>query len=259
MNENHIIKLDRSSRLVLFFLSITIIAFLAKYASEWTHEFLGHCGFGLLVGGVPIDFYVSFFWPIEFGYARVSVNGDISRVVMLIGGITSCFIAATLSNLYLYFWTKKRYSKEKSLSIGKLLVFHVIFWYGFWAFVNAVGYLIIGGISNFGDVGQISNITDIPGWIFSLIGAIAFFGFYYLISNNVYLIFQQIFPNRSIKTILSIFWLILPLLLIFLMLNPDIRNFISWWMIIVTVGLMFIPSLIMYFFYQKYGFPSYIS
>ena len=142
-------------KILFLIISVLPISFLMKFVSEWTHEFLGHCGIGFLVGGQPINYYVSWFWPLEFGYAIVVFPigaSNISRALMAGGGILTCLIAAISSNIAIYYILKKRAIKSSMVFI----TLHALFWYGFWAFMNSTGYLLIGSFLNFGDIGLIA-------------------------------------------------------------------------------------------------------
>jgi len=211
-----------------------------KFVSEWTHEFLGHLGIGFLVGGQPISYYVSWIWPLEFGYAVVSFpigTSNIARALMAGGGILTCLIAAISCHIAIYYIGRKRAIKS-----GKVFILlHVLFWYGFWAFMNSTGYLLIGSFLNFGDIRLINIYTGISNWVFLIPGFIALIVCYFLISFNFNFLFKPIIRLKP-KWTLFIFWLFLPLIFITFTLNPDI--IISFNLFIIIFPLMFIPSII---------------
>ncbi len=249
---------DRFIRLTFLILSLSILSFLLKYVSEWTHEFLGHCGFGWLAGGFPQSWYVSWIWPLEFGYANVTFPfgiGTTPRAIMMIGGIAACLIAALLSHSVVFLISRKKILPISSISTKKLIIFHILFWYGFWAFANSIGYLILGGLTNFGDIALFRIYTGAPSWIFIIIGFALFFLLFYLISFNASIIFHPLLPNTSSQKILTIFWLIIPLIFLLLFLNPDIS--VSTEIILASTGAMFLPSLIMVFLGNR--FPKNIT
>ncbi|HUX99879.1 MAG TPA: hypothetical protein VMV49_10015 [Candidatus Deferrimicrobium sp.] len=240
------VQAKRMPRILILILSFIVISFLMKYISEWTHEFLGHCGFGALVGGGIEGWYVSWFWPAEFGYAIVNFPislGNFPRAVMMIGGITACFIAALVSHSLILIISKKKILPKKSITTSTIIIFHVLFWYGFWAFVNSVGYLILGGLVNFGDIRQFSLLTGTPLWVFIIIGFLALVLFLYLVSFNSSIIFHPLLPNVRTRLLLSVFWLILPLTFLIMLLNPAIT--VPEWMIPAGIGAMLVPTLIM--------------
>ncbi|MHA1129694.1 MAG: hypothetical protein ACTSQI_14430 [Candidatus Helarchaeota archaeon] len=248
----------RRKRLIFLIFSITIISFLLKYASEWTHEFLGHCGFGWLAGGTPQSWYVSWIWPLEFGYASVTFpigTGSIPKAIMIIGGISACLIAAFTSHLLLFRIGRKKVLPKEEITTTQLLIFHGLYWYGFWAFINSIGYLILGGLTDFGDIHLFKIYTGIPSWIIITIGFLAFFILYYLISFNCAVLFRPLLPHTSTKRILIVFWLSIPLIFVLIFLNPDLT--VSAWMVPVGMGFATTPSILMLFLGKR--FPENIN
>ncbi|MFX1302574.1 MAG: hypothetical protein ACFFBV_13585 [Promethearchaeota archaeon] len=234
---------SKLKKILILILSLGPISFLMKYVSEWTHEFLGHCGIGFLVGGEPISYYVSWIWPLEFGYALVSFpigTSNISKALTASGGIITCLIAAISCNITIYFVLRKKKFKSNILYI----MFHIVFWYGFWAFMNSTGYLLIGSLLNFGDIQNIANYAQISHWIFLIPGFLALILIYYLISINVGLVFKPILKLKG-RWILFIFWLLIPLIFVLFSLNPSIA--ISLNLFFIIFPLMFIPSIISLF------------
>jgi len=226
---------------VLFFLiSFTIISFLMKFVSEWTHEYLGHCCLGALVGGNVVGYYVSWIWPLEFGYALVTFFGSVEvlpRIIMYSGGIITCLSAAFLSQLIIFLIFRKKNIRKNYL----LITLNFLFWYGFWAFMNSVGYLLIGALINFGDIQFISNLSGIPNTFFLIPGFIAFFILFYLISNNFYKLFKGVVKIEP-KWMVALFWLLIPVVYVFFITNPDINMNI--FVIIISFPIMLIPSII---------------
>ncbi|MFX1429828.1 MAG: hypothetical protein ACFFCY_06645 [Promethearchaeota archaeon] len=241
-------------RILILILSIAPISFLMKYVSEWTHEFLGHCGIGFLVGAQPISYYVSWIWPLEFGGASVLFPigaSNISRALMAGGGIITCLIAAISSNLIIYYIIRKKQTR----SIKTFFILHIIFWYGFWAFMNSTGYLLIGGLLNFGDIQNIANYLQISNWVFLIPGFLVLVFFYYLISINMSLLFKPLL-KLNLKWILFIFWLLIPFIFVLFSLNPTINIPANSYFLIFPV--MFIPSIGSLIFSKRifsYGYP----
>ena len=227
------------TKLIFFLVSFTIISFFMKYLSEWTHEYLGHCIIGSLVGGIVNSYYVSWIWPLEFGYAFVSFFGSIEplpRIFMYSGGIITCSTAAFLSQGIIALVGRKNKFKLN----WYLIPFNLLFWYGFWAFMNSVGYLLVGGLINFGDIYYISAISGISHLIFLIPGFLAFIVLFYLISKNFYKLFKD-FMKIDGRWILTLFWLIIPIVYLFFIINPAITMTIA--LIIISFPLMFIPSI----------------
>ncbi len=243
--ENNLLEKSKNYKLwkILFILvSFFPISFLMKYVSETTHEFLGHCLAGLTVGGSSFNYYVSWIWPYEFGHAFVQfdlVVGNAARAYMMSGGIIACLIVAFSTQLIIYFTLRKNSKRHLVL----IIFYHIFFWYGFWAFMNSIGYLIMGGIWDFGDIAGISNLTGIPSWIFIFPGIIFFVLLYYLISVNLYKIFKP-FTNFENKYLLMIFWLLIPLIYLLVVLNPTMN--VSTPFFIGGIFLMLLPSLFIF-------------
>jgi len=216
--------------LLFLIISVFPISFLMKFVSEWTHEFLGHFGIGFLVGGQPINYYVSWIWfPIG--------ASNISRALMAGGGILACLIAAISCNIVIYYVVRKR-TINSSIAYTAL---HILFWYGFWAFMNSTGYLLVGSLLNFGDIRLITIYINISNWVFLIPGFLALIFFYYLISKNFNLLFKP-FSSLKTKWKLFIFWLFLPFIFILFSLNPSIT--ISLNLFFIVFPLMLIPSII---------------
>ena len=218
-----------------------------KYISEWTHEFLGHIGIGVLVGGQPNSYYVSWIWPLEFGNASVFFpigTNNIAKALVASGGIIACLTVAIVCNLIIYFLLKKKDIR----SIIIFVIYHFIFWYGFWAFMNSTGYLLIGSLLNFGDIQNIIYYTQIPHLFFLVVGIFALVFLYYLISINTKAIFKPLLNVKG-KWILFIFWLLIPFIFTLLSLNPSINMSLNLFILILVV--MFIPSLISLFISKK--------
>jgi hypothetical protein len=213
-----------------------------KYVSEITHEFLGHCLAGLTVGGTSFNYYVSWIWPYEFGHAYVQFDigvGNAARAYMMSGGILACLIVAFSTQLIIFFTLRKRSNRH----LGLIIFYHILFWYGFWAFMNSIGYLLIGGLLNFGDIAGISNLTGIPPWAFIIPGIIFFILLFYLISVNSYNIFRP-FTKFESKYLLMIFWFLIPLIYLLFVLNPTIN--ISTIFLVLGLFIMFLPSLFIF-------------
>ena len=115
---------------ILFLSSFTIISFLMKFLSEWTHEYLGHCCIGSLMGGFVNSYFVSWIWPLEFGYAFVSFFGSVEplpRILMYSGGIITCLTAAFMSQGIIAILGRKG-----KIGLNWLLIpLNFLFWYGF--------------------------------------------------------------------------------------------------------------------------------
>jgi hypothetical protein len=236
--ETNKITINKRMKLVFFLSSLILISFLMKYISEWTHEFLGHGVFGILLGGELVNYYVSWIWPLEFGLAQVNLplgSGYGTRAIVASAGIITCGIASLFTQTLLFFVLRRKSNTKIWLTI----VFHFIFWYGFWAFMNSIGYLLVGGLLNFGDIGQIVYLTGLPNLLFIFIGFILLIVLYYFISMNSYYLFKP-FINLSKKWITFGIWLFVPIIYILFSLNPDIN--LSQNLFLILLPIMFGPS-----------------
>ncbi|MFX0075859.1 MAG: hypothetical protein ACFE96_10485 [Candidatus Hermodarchaeota archaeon] len=233
-------ELSKQIRLVFLISSLLLISFLMKYLSEWTHEFLGHGVFGVLLGGELVDYYVSWIWPLDFGYAQVILplgSGYGARAIVASGGIIACGSAALLTQIFMFFVFRKRGIEQAWLTIG----FHFVFWYGFWAFMNSIGYLLVGGLLNFGDIGQIVYLTGLPNTLFITIGFILLIILYFFVSANSYYLFGPL-TNLSKKWITFSIWIFVPVIYILFSLNPDIN--LPQNLFLLLLPIMFIPSIL---------------
>ena len=228
MNE----KLNVVFGLVSFFL----FSFLAKFISEFSHEFLGHCLFSIITGGGYLAYYVSWIWPLKFGYAYTYSNSYISEILIISGGIIVCLSISLLVNILIYFFLKIRTLQKLYYAV----LIHFSFWLGFWAFVNSVGYLLIGALINFGDIRNLSNATGIENWIFIFPGLIFFLILFYFISVNFYQLFAPFLRIKE-EFLVSIFWLLIPVIYILFYFNPQINLKISFFFLGLII--MFLPSI----------------
>ena len=126
-----------------FLVEFLLIAFIMKIAGEFVHEVLGHGLFVILFGGRIIQIYLSILWPYELSYIRWSGNFENWQIICIEGaGIILCTAFSIVLQTLLLLGISNKY---------RFLTFS-IFWLAFWTFLNPAGYLILGGISPFGDV-----------------------------------------------------------------------------------------------------------
>ncbi|HIE18928.1 TPA: hypothetical protein EYP75_04300 [Candidatus Bathyarchaeota archaeon] len=127
---------------VKFSAEFLLIAFIMKIAGEFVHEVIGHGLFVLLFGGRIIRVYLSILWPYELSYIRWSGNLENWQIIWIEGGgILTCTIVSVILQILLLLNVVKNW---------RMLT--PIFWLAFWTFLNPAGYLILGGISLFGDI-----------------------------------------------------------------------------------------------------------
>ena len=130
------------------FLGLTLFtAFVTKVVGEFVHEVMGHGFFILLFGGEIVDVHLSILWPYELSY--IVWRGTFlpwQHTWIAGGGILVCLIVSGMLQTLLLF------NIVKDWRLSTLLL-----WLALWTFLNPTGYLIIGGISPFGDVAALIN------------------------------------------------------------------------------------------------------
>ena len=192
------------------------------------------------MGGTPVEWYVAWLWPLRLGHAYVefpSGTSNFAYALMKSGGIITCLTAALISELVIYRFFK--HNQQKPMKFWIFLLPHIFFWYGFWAYANSVGYLLVGSILNFGDISGLAMYAGISPWLFVIPGFLFFTLLYYVISLNFYNIFRSLITLKP-KWTIFIFWLYIPVLYVLFNLNPGISlNIISY---IFGFAIMFIPS-----------------
>lgn len=133
----------------LFLASFAVIGFIMKIAAELVHEVLGHSLLVLLFGGEIEGLYISVLWPYDFSYAWWSLPNatPLQLAWIYASGILACLILSFLIQVFL-FWKCK-----------VCLHFKVaLFWLAFWTFVSSASYLLIGGLTPFGDLKELVRL-----------------------------------------------------------------------------------------------------
>ena len=195
--------------IVLIFL---VVGFVTKYLAEAIHELAGHGMFVMLFGGQIKSFYISPLWPYDRSYINWSLlTSDQNTLIWVIGGgiLVTLIVAFLIQFILLY----KRFNLAISLTL---------FWLYFWCFINATGYLIIGGIIHFGDVGELISMGVIAPEVSLALGIGIFIAGFFLISNAMRKILIR-FSIKPIKAGLAIFWLIVPLLFVLFIMGISFR------------------------------------
>lgn len=190
--------------LTLFSLS----AFLTKIVAEFVHEVLGHGLFVLLFGGKITEINISLLWPYEFSSIGWSGSFTSCQLPWIHGGgILICLIFTGILQAVLVLKVVKNWQLAS-----------VLFWLSFWTLLNATGYLILGGISPFGDVSDLISDGVLTKQISLFIGLsiflTAFFSLSRIFSGIVYR--TGIAINKTkIRLYLVLFWLLIfPLTLV---------------------------------------------
>lgn len=189
---------------VKFLAVFLFLAFAMKVIGEFVHEVMGHGFFVLLFGGEIVRVHISLLWPYEF--SSIGWNGNFQTWQLPWidgGGILVCLIVSCVLQtlLFLRIVNDWRFSSP-------------LFWLSFWAFLNPTGYLILGGISPFGDVAALIAEGVLTQRSSLVIGLIIFLVAFFSLSKifmDLLLSVDIIRDVRDLRISLSLFWLLIPL------------------------------------------------
>lgn len=215
----------RNAFIVLFITA----GFITKILSEFVHEIFGHGLFVLLFGGKITHVYVSVLWPYDFSYIGWTLPNDVTLVQIAwvyAGGILACLFASFLTQAFL---------------LLKKIRWHFalpLFWFAFWTLVNSTGYLIIGGLTPFGDVKDLINLGVLESFHFLVVGLTIFVVGFIVSSWILRRTLLELFAPVKASLGVALFWLIIPLLIAVMLANPE-RGLQSTYL-----PLSFIPTLL---------------
>ncbi|MFP3985128.1 MAG: hypothetical protein ACLFU9_04070 [Candidatus Bathyarchaeia archaeon] len=180
-------------------LIVSSVAYFTRLAACGIHEFLGHGLWAWIMGAKNVEGYVS--W-LGFGWCRWSPGlSGFAGVIAMAGGLINTFIIGATILAFLQIRSKKA---------GFYLRF-TLFWLGYWATITQASYLILGGLTGYGDPGQLSYLTGVPLGFFSFLGFALFLLVYYVSSVLFLSEVSCLFPEYKPKTLLFEFWLTLPI------------------------------------------------
>lgn len=189
---------------VKFLAVFLFLAFAMKVIGEFVHEVMGHGFFVLLFGGEIVRVHISLLWPYEL--SSIGWNGNFQTWQLPWidgGGILVCLIVSCVLQtlLFLRIVNDWRFSSP-------------LFWLSFWTFLNPTGYLILGGISPFGDVAALIAEGVLTQGSSLVIGLIIFLVAFFSLSKifmDLLLSVDIIRDVRDLRISLSLFWLLIPL------------------------------------------------
>ena len=187
------------------FLSVFLfLAFAMKVVGEIVHEVMGHGFFVLLFGGEIVRVHISLLWPYDFSSIGWKGNFQTWQLPWIDGGgILVCLIVSCVLQTILFLRIVNDWRFSSTL-----------FWLSFWTFLNPTGYLILGGISPFGDVAALiaeGGLTQVSSLVIGLIiFLIAFFSLS-KIFRDLLLSVDIIRDIRDLRISLSLFWFQIPL------------------------------------------------
>lgn len=214
----------------IFLASFIALGFVMKIVSEFVHEVCGHGLFVLLFGGKIKTVYISVLWPYELSYISWSLPSGVTSVQMAWiygGGILACLCVSFLIQVFLIL--KKKISWYFALTL---------FWLAFWTLINSTGYLVIGGLTPFGDIQDLIRLGVFTAFLSLALGVILFFVGSVVLSWILRGILVGEFPLKRASLGVPFFWLIIPLLGAVTLASPE-RSFQ-----VAYLPLMFIPSLL---------------
>lgn len=180
-----------------------LAGFLMKIVAEAIHELAGHGLLVVLFGGEIRSFYISPLWPYELSHISWSLPAhDQGAMAWAVSG--GVLATSTASFLILFFLREVKACLAASVPL---------FWLSFWCLMNATGYLIVGGLLGFGDIGLLMGMGVITQEASMLAGVALFLPGFLLVSGALrgLLVQLSVAPTRAY---LVAFWLIVPLLLV---------------------------------------------
>lgn len=196
-----------------FFATFSTLGFVIKIVSEFIHEVCGHGVFVLLFGGKIRSVYISVLWPYELSYIKWSLPNDVGSVQMAWlygGGIFACLLTSFVIQ-FILFW------KKKVLWFWSIM----LFWLAFWTLLNSTGYLIIGGLVPFGDVEELISLGVFTAYSSLLCGLLLFAAGFIALSWILRKVFKEVYSLKKASFAVSLFWFIIPLLVIMIIVSPE--------------------------------------
>ena len=194
-------------RIVLFIVLFIVLGFVIKIPSEVIHELVGHGTFVVVFGGVILEVHISLLWPYELSGILFNFPAGISEVqlaLVMSGGIVACLVASFALQILLLLKRSKYLWLELSL-----------FWLAFWCLMNSTGYLIIGGLAPFGDIWWLIGHGFLNPILSVVIGVFFFLIGFWLLSSILRRNLARIIPENRVRLGITVFWLIVPVLVVF--------------------------------------------
>ena len=214
----------------VFLASFIVLGFVMKIVAEFVHEVCGHGLFVLLFGGEITSVHISFLWPYELSSIKLPPPNTFTSTQwawIYAGGILACLCVSFLAQALLIL--KKKISWYFAITL---------FWLAFWTFISSTGYLVIGGLTPFGDVKELIRLRVLTAFLSLVMGFIMFVIGFFALSWILRRTLTEIFPLKKASLGVTLFWLIIPVLGAVMLASPE-RNFQ-----IAYLPLMFIPSLL---------------
>ncbi len=214
----------------LFLLSFFVLGFILKVLSEFIHEVLGHGLFVLLANGRIRGIKISLLWPLELSHISTSLPDGITPLEIALieaGGIIACSITFFISLLTLI-----------RIKPDRWLYSTCLVWLAFWCLMNSAGYLVIGGLSPFGDIYRLINLGVLTRSISFIIGLGLFCCGFVIISIKLKQILYKWYGNSAENSVIA-FWSLVPLLTFLAIIGNDFQ--------VMFVLPSFLPMIISFF------------
>ncbi|MFX1485837.1 MAG: hypothetical protein ACFFBS_01805 [Promethearchaeota archaeon] len=193
-------------RVFLFIILFVAAGFIMKILAEVVHELVGHGTFIVAFGGVIRGIYISLLWPYELSGIFYDFPGGVSEIqlaLVMSGGIVACLTVSFIVQGLLSIKRIKHTWVELSL-----------FWLAFWCLVNGSGYLIMGGLGPFGDIWWLIGHGFITPILAIIFGTVLFLIGFLLLSRILRRNLMKVLEEDKAKLGVTVFWSIIPLLVI---------------------------------------------
>jgi len=194
---------SRRHSATLFIIFFVIVGLVMKMVSEVIHEVIGHGTFIAIFGGSIQDVYISILWPYELSYITPlwpTTLTDSQLAFFYYGGII--FSLAVSFALQLLLFRKGG---------GNLWLQLSLFWLAFWCLLSATGYLVVGGLSPFGDMMWLISHRFINPIAAILVGTLVFLPCFFLLQPILRRNLAKVFTETKARLAVSAFWLSVPI------------------------------------------------
>ena len=219
---------------------LVVVAYFTRILSCAVHEVLGHGLWALAMGAQSISVNVTF---LGFGWCSWEPPlAGIQGLLATSGGIISTFAAGAVILAFLYYMP----------ATGKFYSRLILFWIAYWTTITQASYLIVGGITGFGDIGYVSRSLGIDYLYFAVIGVPLFILVYSIVSVLFFGETGVMFESVDQRKLLSAFWLTVPVLVVTFSVSQEFLLPVLEFALMLAIS--FIPSIMafpMYVFFRR--------
>ncbi len=221
-------------------LFVVLAAYLTRLASAGIHELLGHGLWAWVFGAHSVRVYVSllgFGWCSALGLS----SSYVARVMFDAGGLLNTFMIGALILGFLYL------TPRKGGFYGRFL----LFWLGFWTTITQASYLLLGGLTGYGDPGALHSLTGVPLSFFTLLGFTLFLLVYFAVSTLFISEASVLFPECRQKPLLFEFWLTIPIQVALFTIAPE--HAVSSVLFVLLFAVSMLPSFLSLLFFSFFN------